>query len=48
MGEVHVQSFTVAKVRVHPIAMQNHLRHGFFYHLVILRPEGSENIKQNN
>lgn len=48
MGEVHVQSFTVAEVGVHAIAMQDHLRHAFFYHLVILRPEGSENIKQNN
>lgn len=48
MSEVHVQSFAVAEVGVHPIAMQDHLRHAFFYHLVILRPEGSENIKQNN
>ena len=41
LGEVHIQSFTVAKVRVHPTAMQNHLGHAFLNHLVILRPEGS-------
>lgn len=48
VGEVNIQSFTVAKVRVHPTAMQDHLRHAFFDHLVVLRPEGSGNIKQNN
>lgn len=39
LGEVHIQSFTVAKVWVHPIAMQNHLRHALFYHLVVLGPD---------
>lgn len=48
MSKVHVQSSTVAKVRVHPAAMQDHLRRTFFYHLVVLRPERSGNIKQNN
>lgn len=48
MGEVHIQSSAVAKVRVHPAAVQDHLRDAFFYNLVILRPEGSQNIKQNN
>lgn len=40
VSEVHVKPFTVAKVGVHPVAMQDHLRHTFFYHLVILRPVG--------
>lgn len=48
MGEVHVQSLAVAKVGVHSVAMQDHLRHAFFYHLVVLRPEGSGNIKRDN
>lgn len=43
MCEVHIQSFAVAKVRVHPTAVQNHLSHTFFYHLVVLRPVRSGN-----
>lgn len=42
IGEVHVQSPAVAKVRVHPTAMQHHLGHTLLDHLVILRPAGSK------
>lgn len=45
MGEVHVQPPAVAEVRVHPTAMQHHLRHTLLDHLVILRPAGSEKHK---
>lgn len=45
MGEVHIQSSAVAKVGIHPTAMQHHLRHAFFYHLVILRSAGSQKHK---
>lgn len=48
VGEVHVQPFAVAEVRVHPAAMQDHLRDAFFHNLVILRPEGSGHVKRNN
>lgn len=42
MGEVHVQSPAIAKVRVHPTAMQHHLGHTLLDHLVILRPAVSK------
>lgn len=42
MGEVHVQSPAVAKVRVHSTAMQHHLGHTLLDHLVILRPAVSK------
>lgn len=45
MGEVHVQSPTVAKVRVHPTTMQHHLGHTLLDHLVILRPARSNTQK---
>lgn len=48
VGEVHIQPFAVAKVRVHPTAVQDHLRDAFFQNLVILRPKGSEDVKRNN
>lgn len=45
MGEVYVQPPAVAEVRVHPTAMQHHLRHTLLHHLVILRPAGSKKQK---
>lgn len=45
MREVHVQSSAVAKVWVHPAAVQDHLRHTFFDHLVVLRPEEGRDRK---
>lgn len=48
MGEVHIQSATIAKVGVHPASMQHHLRDAFFDYLVVLRPGGSQSIKRNN
>lgn len=46
VGEVHVQSFIIDKLWVHPAAMEDHLRHTLFYHLVVLRPEESRNTAE--
>lgn len=45
MGEVYVQPPAVAEVRVHPTAVQHHLRRALLDHLVILRPAGSKKHK---
>lgn len=38
MTEVHIQSFPVGEIRVHPAAVQDDLGHTLLNHLVILRP----------
>lgn len=48
VGEVYVQSLPVSEVWVHPTAMEDHLRHTFLYHLVVLGPERAGSQAQHS